>query len=202
MTQDHSNSVTVAGAVKVGGRFSLNQGIVGVLDAIAAAGGVERAPWHYDVVLRRKRLVVRQRLSDLLNGRDFALEPADHLTVLFEPKKFIAFGSVNAPAPFEFTSAQPSLMDAIAMTSGLSERTADRRGVYVFRPSKQQEHLPILFQLNMNALDAVFVADAFAIQPNDVIYVTAAPVTDFNNILLPILRALSLIQNLQRLDNL
>ena len=47
----------------------------------------------------------------------------------------------------------------------------------------------MLFLLNMERPDSLFVADAFAIEPDDAIYGSNAPLTDVNKILEPILRS-------------
>ena len=190
--QDHSNSIMVTGSVSQAGRQSLRQGVASALDAINNAGGIDGSAWHYDVVLRRGTGVSRRSVSDLLNGGDFALQPGDRLLVEYQPKRFVALGALQAAGAFDFPSADLSLLSALATAKGLSDQRADRTGVYVFRPARTDRPKPHLFLLNMERADSLFVADAFAIEPGDAIYVTNAPLTDVNKILDPILRSLAI----------
>ena len=54
------------------------------------------------------------------------------------------------------------------------------------------EAKPSLFLLDMSEPDSLFVANAFAMQPGDAIYVSNAPLTDFMKIVDPILRAIAI----------
>ncbi len=190
--RDHSNSIMVAGAVPKAGRQSLRNGIAGALDAINNAGGIEGPPWQYDLVLRRNGLVSRRTVADLLNGGDFAIEPGDRLLIEHRPKRFVALGALQTAGAFEFPSPDLNLLSALATAKGLSDHRADRTGVYVFRPAREGRPKAHLFLLNMERADALFVADAFAIEPDDAIYVTNAPLTDVNKFLEPILRSLAI----------
>lgn len=190
--RDHSNSIMVAGAVPKAGRQSLRDGIAGALDAVNNAGGIAGPPWHYDLVLRRDGQVSRRTVADLLNGGDFALMPGDRLLVEHRPKRFVALGALQAAGAFEFPSPDLTLLGALATARGLSDQRADRTGVYVFRPVREGRPQAQLFLLNMERPDSLFVADAFAIEPDDAIYVSNAPLTDVNKILEPILRSLSI----------
>jgi len=190
--EDYSNSVMIAGAVPQPGRLSLRTGVASALDAINAAGGIEGASWHHDLVLRRDDIVRRYTVSQLLNGGDFALEPGDRLQVAFEPKRFIALGALTTSGAFEFPTPRPSLLDALATARGLSDRQANRQGVYLFRPQDRPEERHQLFLLDMSEPDSILVADAFAVKPGDAIYVSNAILTDVNKVLDPILRSIAI----------
>lgn len=190
--QDFSNSVMVTGDVPKAGRQSLRDGVASALDAINNAGGLGGPAWHYDLVLRRGTEVSRRTVSDLLNGGDFALRPEDRLSVKLNPKKFIALGAVQAAGAFEFPVPELNLLEALAAARGLADTRANRTGVYVFRPAETAGAKQQLFALDMSEPDSLFIADAFAMQPGDAIYVSNAPLTDFMKIVDPILRAIAI----------
>lgn len=192
VVQDHSNSVMVTGTVPKAGRQSLRNGVASALDALNNAGGIAGPAWHYDMVLRRGTTVTRHTISDLLNGGDFALKPGDRLMVEYNPKKFVALGALQAAGAFEFPESQLTLLEALATARGLTDSRADRTGVYVFRPARPTGEKPDLFLLDMSEPDSLFVAGAFAVEPDDAIYVTNAPLTDFMKVVDPILRAVAI----------
>jgi polysaccharide biosynthesis/export protein len=192
VVEDHSNSVMVAGAVPEPGRTSLQTGAASALDAINMAGGVEGDPWHYDVLLRRDGTVRRVPLSDLLNGQDFSIKPGDRLQVQQRPKRFIAMGALQEAGAYDFPSSNLNLLEALAAAGGLSDQRANRNGVYVYRPSHDAAQKPKLFLLDMADPESVLVAEAFAVQPGDAVYVTNAVLTDLNKFLEPILRSIAI----------
>lgn len=192
VVQDHSNSVMVTGAVARPGRQSLRNGIASALDALNNAGGVAGQPWHFDVILRRGMTVSRYTVADLQNGGDFPLTPGDRLMVEHNTKKFVALGALQTAGAFEFPAPDLNLLEALAAAKGLSDRQADRTGVYVFRPAPAPEAQHALFLLDMSESDSLFVANAFAMKPGDAIFVSNAPLTDFMKILDPILRSIAI----------
>ena len=192
VVRDHSNSIMITGAVAKAGRLSLRDGVASALDAINNAGGISGQPWHFDLVLRRGGSVSRYTVAALQNGGDFALKPGDRLTVEANTKKFVALGAIQAAGAFTFPSPELNLLEALAAAKGLSDQRADRTGVYVFRPQQKPGEKPSLFLLDMSEADSLFVANAFAVRPNDAIYVSNAPLTDFMKIVDPILRAIAI----------
>jgi polysaccharide export outer membrane protein len=182
----------VTGAVAQPGRQSLRNGIASALDALNNAGGIAGPPWHFDVILRRGTSVDRHTVADLQNGGDFPLKPGDRLMVEQNTKRFVALGALQTAGAFEFPSPDLNLLEALAAARGLSDRQADRTGVYVFRPAPSPDGQHALFLLDMSESDSLFIANAFAMKPGDAVYVSNAPLTDFMKIVDPILRAIAI----------
>ena len=79
-----------------------------------------------------------------------------------------------------------TLLDALGAAGGLSDERADKKGVFLFRPSDPRAgpgKRATIFKLDMSQPVSIFVAQEFGIQPADVLYVSNAPLYEYNRIL-------------------
>jgi polysaccharide export outer membrane protein len=79
---------------------------------------------------------------------------------------------------------------------GLSDERANKTGVYIFRMGDIQENPNArarVFRLDLMQPVSIFVAQQFGMQANDVIYVTNAPLYEYNKILTSIYRTFSIV---------
>jgi len=89
-------------------------------------------------------------------------------------------------ANIEINKQGMTLLDALGAAGGLSDERADKKGVFLFRPSSpgaSPAGRSTIFKLDMSQPVSIFVAQEFAIQPNDVLYVSNAPLYEYNRIL-------------------
>jgi polysaccharide biosynthesis/export protein len=89
-------------------------------------------------------------------------------------------------ANIEINKQGMTLLDALGAAGGLSDERADKKGVFLFRPGgpgASPAGRSTIFKLDMSQPVSIFVAQEFAIQPNDVLYVTNAPLYEYNRIL-------------------
>lgn len=200
---DLAGSVLVAGDVQKPGRFSTLQGPLTLLDAINQAGGPKLEPYLADVVVRTGSSVQRYSYQDLLNGLNQPVAPNAEIVIERSRKRFVAMGAVGQPGLHDFPSQTPTLLEVLGKVGGLSERSADATGVFIFRlpeeiaydPLTKQitsESKPIVFQLNMRDPTALFLARQFQIQPDDAVYVTNAYAYEFQKLISPIIQVLIL----------
>jgi polysaccharide export outer membrane protein len=192
---DRGSSVLVSGEVKNPGRFSMLEGPLTLIDAIARAGGATQPPYQIDVVIRRGASVNRVALERVLNGNNQQLRPGDEITLEREAKVFNALGALQKTGQIDFPKSNPSLMDALSQAGGLSDLKANNKGVFVFRlqepkawrdaDDKWQEG-PVIFQFDMSKPEMMFVAQAFGVRNGDTIYVTNAPSVEWVQALEPI----------------
>ncbi|SSW66404.1 hypothetical protein AVE30378_02134 [Achromobacter veterisilvae] len=193
LADDRSNSVLVAGAVPRPGRFGGIKAPLTALDAITLAGGSTLPSYQADVVIRHGRSVRRIPYYQLLNGRNVAVEPRSELVVEPNLKRFVAMGALSKPGLHELPSNQTNLLDALGVAGGLNDRAADATGVFVFRldgKAADGSPKPVVFRLNMRNPESMFLAKQFELLPEDVVYVSNAPMYEWEKIITPIVQVL------------
>ena len=200
---DRGSSVLVSGEVKNPGRFSMLDGPMTLIDAIARAGGATKPPHQIDVIIRRGKSVRRIPLSEVQSGNNQKLRAGDEVTLEIDAKVFNALGAVKRTGQVEFTKSNPTLMDALAEVGGLDNTNSSNRGVFVFRLREKKAWLdadnkwqegPVIFKFNMSKPEMMFIAQAFGIKPNDTVYVTNAPSVEWTRSLTPIAITLSTLR--------
>lgn len=197
------SSVLVSGEVKAPGRFSMIEGPMTLIDAIAKAGGATKPPHQIDVLIRRGKSVTRVPMLRVQSGQNQSLRAGDEVTLEINAKVFNALGAVKGTGQVEFPKPNPSLLDALALTGGLDNTNSSATGVFVFRlrephawvdaDGKWQEG-PVIFQFNLAKPEMMFIAQAFGIRPNDTLYVTNAPSIEWTRTLQPIALTLSTLR--------
>lgn len=203
LVADRGSSVLVSGEVKTPGRFSMLDGPLTLVDAIARAGGSTLAPYQVDVVIRHGQNVRRIPLERVLNGGNQQLRPGDEVTLERDAKVFNALGALQKTGQIDFPKANPSLMDALAQAGGLSESRASNKGVFVFRLREPKAWLdadnkwhegPVIFQFDMSKPEMMFIAQVFGVRNDDTIYVTNAPAVEWDRTLAPIALTLATVR--------
>ena len=203
LVSDRGSSVLVSGEVKTPGRFSMLEGPLTLVDAIAKAGGASKAPHLIDVVIRRGSSVKRISLARVLDGANQQLRAGDELTLVSAAKVFNALGAVQKAGQVEFATPNPTLMDALSHVGGLNPEAASATGVFVFRLREPRAWLdadnrwqegPVIFKFNMSKPEMMFVAQAFGIRDDDTIYVTTAPSVEWIRQMQPIALTLSTLR--------
>src|SRR5690606_9450036 len=195
LTGDLSGSVLVAGAVKAPGRFSALQGPLTLLDAINQAGGPTLEPHLIRVVVRTGSEVKSYGYDEILAGKNMPVPPRSEIIVERARQRFVAMGTVTKPGLFDLPSRNPSLLEVLGTVGGLSERSADARGVFVFRLNDRPaegEPAAQVFRLDMRDPASMFLARQFQVKPEDAIYVTNATVYEAQKIISPIVQVLVL----------
>lgn len=185
---DRSNTYAVSGDVKQPGRYSLLEGAKTVVDAINRAGGTTRAPNQHEVILKRRGVEYRLPMSDLLAGGDIMLQRDDTLVVITNIKAFTALGAVVKSGNIEINRTKVSLLEGLGEVGGLSDNQANKTGVFVFRPQDSAAFAtpharPTVYRLDFAKPSSVFVAQQFAIQPRDVIFVSNSPLYEANKVI-------------------
>jgi polysaccharide export outer membrane protein len=200
---DRSNTVLVTGEVKSPGRFSLLEGSLTIIDAINRAGGASRPAHLTDVVLRRGKEVKRIALASIEGGLNIQLQRGDEIVVEADFKVFNAMGAVTKAGQIEFPKSQPSVLDALATVGGLSNNVAHNTGVFLFRLNEPHAWLdsqgrwqsgPVIFKFNMALPETFFFEQAFALRPDDTIYVTNAPTVEWMRVLAPIAQTMATVR--------
>lgn len=204
-----SQRVHISGFVANPGSLPITNVPLTLVDAISQVGGAqENANWH-DVVLLRDGVEQRLSLYALLRQGDQAqnrlLRDEDVLYVPSADNQAVAvMGEVRTPGSLRMGVDRFSLTDALARAGGLNNRRAAPSGVFVIRgQAPDSDKLATVYQLNVGDAAAFMVGGRFNLEPNDVVYVTAAPLARWNDVISLLLPSLDFPgDNVRARDNL
>lgn len=188
-----SQRAYVTGDVGQPGAVPITNVPLSLLDAVNALGGLKpEADWR-NVILTRDgkehRLSLQAiyqrgdlRHNVLLQDRDVVHIPSN------EDNKVFVLGEVRQARPVIMGRNGLSLAGALSEAGGLNELTANASGVFVLRRDVIDGEPRIsVYQLHARNAAAYVLADQFAMQARDIVYVTAAPVTRWNRVIQQIL---------------
>jgi polysaccharide export outer membrane protein len=196
-----THSVMVSGDVKSPGRVSILEDVRTVVDAINKAGGplasASGSANQLQVVVRRDgQVILTSQFSDLLAGSDIAVQKGDEIVVRPNSRIFTVLGAVQRSGNVEMTKHNLTLLEALGQVGGLSDVRANKTGVYVFRMGDLEINPTArgrVFRLDLFQPVSIFVAQQFGLQARDVIYVTNAPLYEYDKILTSIYRTFSIV---------
>lgn len=191
----NSQSVTVAGEVSSPDRLPLTTVPLRLLDALVAAGGLTDAADASGIAVIRDRVPYRVDLRAFLDegvaDNNPILRNGDVVTV---PRRLSSeaflLGQVGKPATVDLSREPVTLTQALARQGGLLERRADARGVFVFRGDAAGDGMTV-FQLDASSPAALLLGTRFQLQPGDVVYVTRAPLSRWNDVISDLLPSIS-----------
>ena len=199
LVSDRSNTIMVSGDVKTPGRFSVLDGTRSVADAINRAGGPASSDNlsspQFEVVLRRGgNVALTAQYSDLLAGRDPDIQGGDEIVVRPNPRTFTVLGAVQKSGNVAIDKTELSLLEALGAAGGLNDARANKSGIFVFRlndPKVEPNGHSTIFRLDLMQPVSLFVAQQFNIRPRDVVYVTNAPIYEYDKALTSLYRTAS-----------
>ncbi len=218
MSRNVSSTVTIVGEVVQNQKISLTPKGERVLDAIAASGGARNALSKTSVQITRNNIVSSIPMTRLIDtpSENIRLMPGDLITLSHQPMSFIALGAVTKNEEVNFESQGISLAQALGRIGGLSNVYADSGGVFVFRfedplllgvanmldsSITSEGKIPVVYHLDLQTPNSLFVAQSFPVRNKDVLYVSTAPSADlqkFLNILTSSLFSVSSIISLSK----
>lgn len=190
-----SSTVAVTGEVATGGRIPLSNRGDRILDVIAAAGGI-RAPVNETEIrlMRGSRSVAVPMMTVVNNPREnIYLRGGDTLTLVRNPRTFIAAGATGRNTDIPFDADAMNLAQAIAKSGGLLDFRADPEGVFLYRFESAEllrrikpdspllgrgGRIPVVYRVNLRDPNGLFIAQGLRMQRGDILYVSNAPLTD------------------------
>ena len=102
-------------------------------------------------------------------------------------------GQVRSPGNLRMNRERLSLTDALSRSGGINEDRGNASGIFVIRPEPlENEKLATVYQLDVSDATAYMMASRFPLEPNDVVYVTTAPLARWNRVITLILPSLGL----------
>jgi len=177
-----SKRVYVDGEVKQPGVQVINDLPMTLTEAINRAGGVTPMADQSRIMVSREGKTYQINMPQLVqrgvNPSSIMLASGDVVRVLSrdETKIFIS-GEVTSPRALPMRNGRLTLNEALGEAGGINPVTGDVRQVYVVRRNSQSS---VVYQLDANAPGALAMAEGFELNPRDVVYVAATPLTNWN----------------------
>ncbi len=184
-----SHRVAVVGEVRTPGTQTMMETPLTVAEAISRAGGVTAEADMANVGLARDgKLYLIDVLALYEKGgstQNLLLKEGDVLNIPDrKDNKVFVMGEVGKQQYLQINKGKMTLAQAISEASGLDLNTSRPGDIYVIRPGELK---PEIFQLNAESPDGLILADRFALQPHDIVFVGTAGVTQFSRVLNQIL---------------
>ncbi|GHB09939.1 polysaccharide export protein [Salinicola rhizosphaerae] len=183
-----SQKVYVTGQIEQPGVLPITNVPMTVLDAINTAGGLNGdANWHDVVLTRGDREFHIDVYAMLQNGnleQNRLLKDGDvlHVSDLGNQKVFV-MGEVMDPVTLPMGNSRLSLTDALSEAGGMDEAQANAKGIFVIRQAPADSgKLATVYQLDARNATALVLGAQFMLQPTDIVYVTAAPLSRWNRV--------------------
>ncbi|WP_341317182.1 polysaccharide biosynthesis/export family protein [Paraburkholderia sp. IMGN_8] len=165
---------------------------MGVLDSGSASHvWLTRAGKRYQIDVPRlaKRGIDATRIM-LANGDEVRVPPATDFSVF-------VIGEVQKPGPVRFLSDGRLTLAQALGTAQLSQVTGDPSEIYLIRPPSNGRSTQV-FHLNAESPQAMALAQQFALQSDDVVYVDAPGVVRWNRVVSQLVGGTAAAYNLQR----
>lgn len=186
-------NVTIVGDVANSTRMPLTPKGERLLDALAQAGGTRQPPAKTTIQVTRGDKVVSMALDSVIRdpSQNIMLSTGDVVTAIFQPYSFTALGASGKNEEVPFEGVGVSLAQALGRMGGLQDQRANAQGVFIFRWEKPfagmaangmtdpQGRMPVIYRVNMRDPATFFLAQNFAMQNGDVVYIATAPIAEF-----------------------
>ena len=214
----------VTGEINKPGKQALTNIPLTLLDAVNNAGGLTaNADWR-NVSLTRDGKTENISLYQLMQKGDLTqnrlLQKGDIIHVpRNDSQKVFVLGDVKSPEMLKIDRSGMTLTEALSSVGGINELSADATGVFVIRSSerdtknaaylrevrkaKQGSDITVdaqaaanIYQLDIRDASALVIGTEFVLEPYDVVYVTAAPVSRYNRLISLIVPTISGINEL------
>jgi polysaccharide export outer membrane protein len=180
-----SKRVYLDGEVKQPGLQAINDIPMTLVEALNRAGGLLPTADQSRILLergeQRYRINLRELVQKNINPGLVMLDPGDVVRVPSrdESKVFVS-GEVITPRALTMHDGRLTLNEALGESGGISPLSGDARQVYVVRKTAERTRV---FQLDARVAGSLAMAEAFELQPKDIVYVAATPMANWNRTL-------------------
>ena len=189
MVEGRNNSVDLVSGVARPGSYPMPDRNYTVMGLISAGGGIGLNINNPQIRLVRGSQIYGTSVEKLLNNPhlDTLLRGGDRIFVEEDERYFLSFGATRSENLYTFTQDEMSAMEAISITGGLQDNTADAKGILILREYPASAVAPgvrgpreqrVVFTLDLTTADGLFSARQFKINPQDLVIATEAPIND------------------------
>jgi polysaccharide export outer membrane protein len=197
-----SKRVYVVGEVNQPGLLPLDDQPLMIADAISLSGGLTRNAYKSGVNVSRDGVVHEIDLKALYDFADASqnlmLKHGDIVNVLDRSQqKVFVMGEVRAPGSVDIINGELSLAGALGEVGGVSQNSANSGAIYVVRGADKEK--PEIFHLDARYASGMILGERFRVQAQDVIFVDAAAISQWNRVISQLLPSISVIGIADRL---
>ena len=191
-----SQKVYVVGEVNNPGVLPLDDLPLMIADAISLSGGLTENAHKSGVNVSRDGVVHQIDLRALYDYADASqnlmLKHGDIVNVLDRSQqKVFLMGEVRNPSSVEIINGRLGLARALAEAAGVNQFTANPSAIYVVRGSNKDK--PQIFHLDAQYATGMLLAERFAMQAQDVVFVDTAGISSWNRVSTQLLPSISII---------
>ena len=190
----NGSTVALVGAVGAQGVYPIERPTRTLSTMLAQAGGITIEPEIAQITVTRGSRQERVWFNDLYNNprQDIALRGGDRILIEEDTRSFTALGAMGTQSRVRFEKQDLSALEAIAQVGGLVSTSSDPTGVFVFRNELDVIANQVLgrndlvgdqrmvYLLDLTEPNGLFEARDFVIRDGDTIYVTEAPIAQWN----------------------
>ncbi len=190
ISSSRSSQVTILGDVGQSQKIDINANGERILDVLSRSGGISGPAEEAYITLTRKGRKSRVQFKTIIDNprENVYVYPEDNIFVDRERRTFVAMGATGLLGRVDFKETDLTLAEAIGEVGGLNDERADPAQVFVYRPVHRKTLLkagadletidetmvPTVFRLNMREPGSLFLAQKFAMQDKDILYVSNA----------------------------
>lgn len=208
------STVSLIGSIGAQGVYPIERPTRTLSTMLARAGGVTIEPEIAQITVIRNNERGRVWFQDLYNHPqlDIALRGGDRILVEEDTRSFTALGATGTQARVAFFTQDLSVLEAIAQVGGLVPVSSDPTGVFVLRNESGETAGKVLgrddfvtdqrmiYLLDLTEPNGLFIARDFIVRDEDTIYVTEAPLAQWNKVVSAVFG--SLVNPLASVDQL
>lgn len=198
------SSVSLVGGVHTPGVYPMPSQDYTLLDLLADGRGIRASLENGQIRLHRGDRIYGLGVQELYDNpaRNTTLRGGDQVIITSNDKRFMSLGAAGRESLHSFPKSHLTAIEAISIAGGVSDSRADPGGVLVLRiypasavkPGGPEEQR-VVFTIDLTSADGLFSAQQFEIMPNDLIYVTEAPLRQAQSIASVIGSAFGLIDS-------
>jgi len=192
-----SQRAFVMGEVTTPGQYAINDVPPSVADFIAQAGGLKETADLRGATINRGNREIPVDLYALYYQGDLSqnlrLQTGDVINIPENRyNKVFVLGEVGQPQSMVLPRGRYSLAEAVSDAKGFNPLSSNAGNLYVIRAGEGLR--PQIWHLNASSPDAMILADAFSLEPRDVVYVDPASVTRWARVINSILPSATFIE--------
>lgn len=181
-----SQKVFISGEVRNPAVYNVTDIPFTLAEAVNRAGGfLPTADQSHVVVSRGDRTWSLDFLDLMARGNrigQILLRDGDSVHVQNRDEEPVyLLGELRNPRSVPTYHGKLSLAQAISDAGGINTTTAEARSIYVFRHGREENAVDV-FHLDAYNPVAMVLADRFALQPRDLVYVDAGPLVRWNRV--------------------
>lgn len=182
-----SQKIYIDGEVRNPGQHFITENPMSLAEALARAAVTTASADTSRVSIVRNG---RQYSADLpgliqagVNPANIMLSSGDLVRVANRDETKVAvLGEIMRPGSMPMRNGRLSLADALAEAGGLNVNSADARQVYVIRGAGLAQ-APWVYHINTRSPAMLAMAEQFALQAKDIVYVDTAPLAMWNRVI-------------------